>query len=216
MEFYRYIIESIYQNVQFKFISSHGYGGIMDCMEENDFDIVIMDLKSNSIDVMNIIDELRIRSLHDGLHYYTPVCVEEVILSNRNLQIYKESKIKSLIEDYAYTGKAYYKDTDDNYIILGKQVRNLEKALSAELSRISSIRYTKSKLSGCIMMKCCNTYEINTGKVKCSQFSNLNKIDSFKNSSILGGILNIIDKILGNRAIYLSNWSTESKSKLYN
>lgn len=213
-QFYKTLIEYAFPGVYFKFYTSNGYSGIEDIINNKRIDLVIMDNKQNSPNAVKVIEYLRKCSQEYNIHIYIPTSIEEVILSNHWLQIFKSSSLKDVIEEYFYTGSIYYTLLGDKYKIdkIGCIIDNLEKTLSSELSKISSIRYNKSKLSGCFLMGCCPILAEN---FKCGQFTESNKLNKMTYDSLACGLINILCLILYNKEPYLNKWSEEAKYRLY-
>lgn len=215
--FYKMLLEMVFEDATFTFISSHGYGDISKYVRHyasSNNIVVIVDNKIEQVNVANIIDDIYSACKVDPkIHIFRPVSVEEVILSNNELSTKRESLLRDLIIRYMTTGEPYYTIVGKQRLVSHKLVDNLEGLLSAELSRISSISYTKSILSGCFLNRCCNIH-IN-GQIRCSQYTNMDKITGYKRFSLAFGIVNIVGQILYNRELVSNDWSTEQKEALY-
>ena len=216
MQFYKTILEIAFPKIIFEAKTANGFRGIANIIHSGyKCDIVIMDKKMDSICIMDLIDDIKNEMLDIGTHLYMPTSIEEIFLSNLKLQIYKPSKLKKQIENYFNTGLNYYvAHSRVGYEIGGVSIPNLEKLLNSELSRISAIRYNKKQLSGCFILKCCDNTN-NLGEFSCAQYTINNKSMNFINYSILGGLLNIVLDIIGDKQKYLTNWSKESLMELY-
>lgn len=230
---YQRLLEFMYPNIVFKFTTSKGNSNLGATVEKllskhrGEVDLILIaDYKRESAAFRRNINKLKI--IADGertrlkIWLFRPTCVEEIILSNKNLPC-RQSKLASLIQSYNKSGRLYYTvniRTDDiveNYVLMGGvEVANLEALLANELSKVSYFRYKKSQLSSCFVTYCCPKY-IGDRQLRCKLYAaSLRGCKSFMDEeSLASGLQNIVDNILHKDIKWLHNWSKESIDNLY-
>ncbi len=223
--FYSRVISMRYPSLWFIIQSAYGYGNISNILKaynKTDRVIVIMDNKLNDRNAVDIIEDVQSKILSGyRMHLFRPTSIEEVILSDKGLQCRSGSNINlhNAIVNYAMTGELYYAYMlQREYVIDGLVIDNLEDYLNSYLTSISSIKYTKSYISGCFVNNCCmlNIIDsVGSRNFRRKQYSMRNKLGSLASESLLGGLFNIIGMILGKPEKYLDQWDSNRKRNLY-
>lgn len=224
--FYRYMIECYYREIDFTIVSSYGNLGILrtvrDILKEvrYDFYLLIYDNKledSTFISMLNKAEKLLVLK-NVSYSFFYPVSLEEVLLSWVNLYTFMtkdlyDLTIKSYIDNYLKFGKPYFRYDKGLYMLKnGENVINLEVYLENYLKLL--VIYKKSSLTYCYYMECCPLCKYNHKMNKLLEYNNcevskninFDKFNSLVEKSLFCGIINIIDIKLGLKPKYLSNW----------
>lgn len=225
LQLYRSVLEHYFPDVKFSVISSYGKDNIgnkiIELFVKYEHIIVIVDNKQDETLYMDrLLDALNIAKEYTDIHIFKPTCMEEIVLSSKDLQCKDTSIIRDSILEYLETGEIYYKFSKGVYWCAGKTYTNLENTLYKEAVRVSSLAISKGLLSRCFTQDCCNIGIMYNGKIEqfnnwCKYCSSNKKIWSLANRSLIGGLINTVNKILGFDEDKLQNWNTDSKQQLY-
>lgn len=233
--FYKHIFEFMYPNINFCFVTSSGnstlniaFSKILELNQNKVSRIIVMtDNKFESpayrMAIANI-KKMTLNNIDRVITYiFSPICVEEVLISNVNLTWKSYSALGDMIRNYLSTGDIYYKlEIDGNKYVNayrlknGERVENLEAYMANELPRVSSLRYSKKCLGPCYVSRCCPKV-LNNAELRCNRANRkITGCASFcGNLSLAGAIQNIVNEMLGLKANNLKHWSKESRNNLY-
>lgn len=229
--FYERIIRAIYPNLKFDLYTSDGNTGFnnvinnIESINRNKYKTYIIisgRQQHNSKYIVNLTNAIATAKIvyNKNVRLFKPICVEEVILSSPYLRLsYKDklfSKIRAGILDYLISGKLYY-TYNGAYNLCGITVYSLEQLLYKVLNQSSILRYNKSEIDTCFFTECCPMI-LNSMSFcnKCDKYiiGSVTGYKVFKDNSLIGGLQNIINDILGcHNQLCLLNWS---KDQLYN
>lgn len=222
--FYKSMLQQIFRNVPFVFITSRGKDNIgkiaLKQSEVYKKILIITDKKVEDTKFMLGLMELKysLSATTDIMIYY-PICFEEVLLSHKKLQLKSNSVLYNSIVGYTNSGVPYYKLIGNKYFLnIGCIVHNLEYELARELYKISALYISKSNIARCFTVDCCDIVIQSKGtfkKLSCNRSVDYSKRESLLNESILGGLINAVQKIMGDEEYFLTNWSKIDKEALY-
>lgn len=224
--FYKYMIEAMYENVKFdivtvgsgnKYFKSFLFNQL--AFKSSKTFILIVDSKEDDLNYdQNLREALSlVHKSKREIWVFKPTCVEEVIFSSKHIKLRNNGNklLHDIIIEYLNTGEKYFRFTSSDYRI--KQigaVDNLEKFLSIELNKSSALSYTKSNISCCFFNQCCTRYA--DGHIKNWCATPVSGVNCYTgNSSLMAGLQNIIDQVLGKEESYLYNWKLDQKKSLY-
>ena len=224
--FYKYMIEAMYENVKFDIVTVGNGNKYFRSFLSNQLDfkssqnfILIVDSKEDDLNYEHNLREAisLARKSKREIWVFKPVCVEEVIFSSKYIKLRNNGNklLHDIIIKYLNTGEKYFTFTSSDYRI--KQigvVDNLEKFLSIELNKSSALSYTKRNISCCFFNQCCTRYDGGYIRNWCAQpISGVNCYTGDR--SLMAGLQNIIDQVLGKEESYLCNWKLDQKKSLY-
>lgn len=233
-QLYMRLLHAMYPNVLFRFVSSYGNKGL-----EKAFNSEFNRLRGSNIGVI-IISDYKVedggyiknlkkieKSIENSetnipIWMYTPICVEEAMLSNLKLRVKFRSPLLNKLQNYTKTGEKYYRciysvkyGCEVYEMFDGSLIQNLEVALAKELFNVSLIPYSKKFLSSCFVDECCPRRLM--GKAfRCNRYSANSGYDDYSgDGSLIGGLQNIVNDILGIKDRYLTWWKREYIKDLY-
>lgn len=231
--FYERIIRAIYPNLKFDLYTSDGnlniYNTVLDiekCSNKYKVYIIISDNQMTNLDYRNnlkaTLDFIKY-SCYKIAYNFSPICVEEVLLSSPHIKLSGDTKCKELhskIIDYLRSGNEYYTFdiTNAEYSCCGERTTSLERLLYKQLNKNSVLNYTKDSISTCFFTQCCPMIFNGTSfATKCRSYNGryITGTNMYNGVSLVCGLQNIINKILGYKNRYLTSWSKQSLEKLY-
>lgn len=231
--FYESIIKAIYPNLRFDLYTSNGNLGFMQAvknLEDTDSNryktyLIVSDRQEHNGKYINSIKntiKAITNTYHKNVCSFKPICVEEVILSSPYIKLKKNdfcSELHDKIVSYVRTGEPYYTyDNYGTYGLCGIKVNSLERLLYKALNESSKLMYSKDKIDTCFFTICCPMIVGSTSFCsKCNKYEkdSITGSSMYTNVSLICGLQNVINEIIGYSSRYLLKWSKSQLKELY-
>lgn len=225
------LLTRMFPEVDFDFVPANGnttlLGTVNKQLKTQSYEkyILITDNKDASLEYRRQITNSIISIKNNNKHVISiyPSCIEEMLLSWKELKVKNNSIYCVKLQDYFNTGSipyVYIKDDNyDFYLPTGRtRIHNLEKVLYTEIYSCSTFEYLKSSLNRCIYTNCCNFMleQLNINfKSRCKNSGSTDKVKSIFENSLFGSLYNAVYILEYGKEKYLQHWSEQQRKTLY-